>query len=284
MLVSIAVYNVLPMGSLCIVALLGQGCGEEPCNGDERLCSRTLPEVAFATTHNAMSSAEARWLAPNQRFGPARQLEDGVRAMMLDLHYWNKEVALCHSQCEFGNTPLRELLNQLRVFLEANPREVVTLILESYVDRVDVARALAAARLDLSVRDQPVGAPWPTLGQLLERDERLVIITDRGGGVYPWLLAVWDHAWETDWNNKTAADLTCKRNRGAAGNPLFILNHFIGNPLPSPGLALSINRREVLLERARRCKQESGRQPNFVTVDFHDQGDLISVVRELNGL
>jgi len=278
------VYNVFRIGSLCIVALLWQGCGEEPCNGDPDLCSRTYPEVAFATTHNAMASEEAGWVAPNQRHAPARQLEDGVRALMLDLHYWNKEVTLCHSQCEFGSTPLREFLGRLRSFMEANPREVVTLLLESYVDRVDVARDLAAVRLDTMVHAQVAGEPWPTLKQMLDGGRRLVILSDRGGGKYPWFHDVWAHAWETNWNNKKASDFTCKRNRGEAANPLFILNHFIGDPLPSPELALSVNRREVLLERARRCKRESGRQPNFVTVDFHDQGAVMEAVRELNGL
>lgn len=281
-------YNVLRQqspGLLICLALLAAGCGEEgPCNGDQILCDVPFSGVAFATTHNAMASAEAGWPAPNQQHGPARQLHDGVRAMMMDLHYWSGEVALCHSQCSLGNIPLKEFLSQLHTFLRENPREVVTLLLENYVERVDVARALAASRLDTLVHTQPTGAPWPTLGEMIHSDRRLVILSDREGGKYPWYHAVWDHAWETDWNNKAAADFSCKRNRGKAGNPLFILNHFLGNPLPSPELARQVNKREVLLTRARACTSQSGQQPTFVTVDFHNEGDVLAVVRELNGL
>ena len=231
-----------------------------------------------------MASAEAGWPAPNHKYGPARQLRDGVRGLMLDLHYWGGEVALCHSQCGMGNIPLGEFLAELRRFMHDNPREVVTLILESYVQAVDVARALAAARLDTLVHTQPAGVAWPTLGSMIDSGGRLVILADREGGKYPWYHDVWKHAWETDWSNKTEADFDCERSRGEAANPLFILNHFLGNPLPSPELAAAVNRRDLLLTRARRCATERGRTPNFITVDFHDEGDLMAVVAELNGL
>ncbi len=270
---------------IAAAAALWAGCGEDAaCNGDERLCQRGLDEVALACTHNAMASAEAGWPAPNHRDGPLRQLRDGVRALMLDLHYWSGEVALCHGPCALGNIPLRQFLDELRGFLLQHPREVVVLILESYVDRVDVARALAAARLDAMVHAQKAGAPWPALGQMIARGHRLVILSDRQGGVYPWYHRVWDHAWETNWNNKDPAKLSCKRNRGKASNPLFILNHFVSAPLPDEQVARKINARDFLLARARQCQQESGRLPNFVTVDFHHVGDLMAVVRELNEL
>ena len=58
------------------------------CNGYAELCDRTLDEVAFPATHNAMSAAELPgWFTPNQRRGIQRQLEDGVRAFLIDTHY-----------------------------------------------------------------------------------------------------------------------------------------------------------------------------------------------------
>ena len=38
------------------------------------------------------------------------------------------------------------------------------------------------------------------------------------------------------------------------------------------------------LDRAQRCQQESGRLPNFVTVDFYSIGDVFEVVDALNGV
>jgi hypothetical protein len=57
------------------------------CNGSEALCDRRLDEVVFAATHNSYAAAEQpRWLFPNQRFGIARQLRDGIRAFLIDVH------------------------------------------------------------------------------------------------------------------------------------------------------------------------------------------------------
>ena len=80
------------MSFFWIVAALGWGCtSAEPssekgvgCNGHEELCERPLDQVTLAGTHNSMSNEDEGWLAPNQGFGISRQLQDGIRAMMLD--------------------------------------------------------------------------------------------------------------------------------------------------------------------------------------------------------
>jgi hypothetical protein len=58
------------------------------CNGTERLCDRPLADVALPATHNAMSGADVPdYLFANQEQGIARQLDDGVRALLIDTHY-----------------------------------------------------------------------------------------------------------------------------------------------------------------------------------------------------
>ena len=57
------------------------------CNGSPSLCDRRLDEVVFATTHNSMGDAEGGWMFPNQSAGVRRQLEDGIRAFLIDVHY-----------------------------------------------------------------------------------------------------------------------------------------------------------------------------------------------------
>src|SRR5690606_21450434 len=69
------------------------------CNGHEALCDRPFDAVAYPTTHNAMSNAEERWIAPNQTFGMWRQLEDGVRGLMLDVYEDEGVTVLCHGYC-----------------------------------------------------------------------------------------------------------------------------------------------------------------------------------------
>lgn len=57
------------------------------CNGERAYCDLRLDQYAFATTHNSFSAAQdPGWLIPNQRFGIARQLDDGIRGFMLDVH------------------------------------------------------------------------------------------------------------------------------------------------------------------------------------------------------
>lgn len=57
------------------------------CNGYPELCDRTLDEVTFPTSHNAMGAAQLPgWFTPNQRLPIQRQLSDGVRGFQIDTH------------------------------------------------------------------------------------------------------------------------------------------------------------------------------------------------------
>lgn len=56
-------------------------------NGHPELADRRLDRVVFAGTHNAMGAADARdWMFPSQERGLRAQLDDGVRAFLLDVH------------------------------------------------------------------------------------------------------------------------------------------------------------------------------------------------------
>ena len=49
-------------------------------------------------------------------------------------------------------------------------------------------------------------------------------------------------------------------------------------------LAERANASHFFVPRAQQCQSESGRLPNFVTVDFYATGDLFAAVAALNGL
>ncbi|WP_026910245.1 hypothetical protein [Patulibacter minatonensis] len=58
------------------------------CNGSAALCGRRLDQVVFPATHNSMSAADRPgWLFANQRHPIPRQLDDGIRWLMIDPHY-----------------------------------------------------------------------------------------------------------------------------------------------------------------------------------------------------
>jgi hypothetical protein len=252
------------------------------CNGHPALCDRRLDQVVFPATHNSMSSADDGWLAPNQTHTIKRQLEDGVRALLIDTHAWRGGSYLCHSICEIGNRPLVDGLRDIAAFLRGNPNEVLVLIIEDGVSPADTETAFKASGLAELVYVR-AGA-WPTLRQMIAANQRLVVTAENGRPPPAWYHHVWDLAWDTPYSFKSTADFSCKQNRGSRANDLFLLNHWLENPLPTEGQSATANAREVLLGRARQCQTESGKLPNFVAVNHYSVGALFEVVRILNGL
>jgi hypothetical protein len=236
-------------------------------------------------THNAMSNAEAGWISPNQNFGITRQLSDGVRGMMLDTYEEDGELLLCHVICLAGSQPLVEGLEEITVFLEANPEEVVSIIFETYITHAQTAGAFEDSGLIDFVYAHEVGDPWPTLGELIEADTRVVVFQgETQEAEFPWLMNMWDHAWETPYAFSTPEDFVCDVNRGDPANPLFLFNHFLTAPLGgNPDFAEMVNYNPLFIDRVRECEEENDDFPNFVAVDFYDIGDLLDVVDALNG-
>jgi hypothetical protein len=253
-----------------------------PCNGRVELCDLRFDQVAYATSHNAMSNRAARWVAPNQEVGITAQLELGVRALMLDTYDFNGQAMLCHGACSLGRQPLVEGLGEVKAFLDAHPREVVSIIFESYLDASKTEAAFDAAGLLPMLYSQPVGQPFATLGALVASNRRLFVVTDSGGGGFDGYQDVWALSWETDFSNATMEDFSCAPNRGTPGNPLFILNRFLTNPVAYRDLAVQANANPAFLAFAEQCWDEDGQIPNFVTVDFVDEGGLMEVVDALN--
>ncbi len=254
------------------------------CNGHPELCGRSYDAVTFPMTHNAMSSEEEEWIAPNQGFGLWRQLEDGVRGFMLDVYEQDGVTTLCHAICALGSRPLAEALADLRRFMACHPAEVLTIIVEPHVEEAALVAAFDEAGLVPSMHVQALGDPWPTLAEMVTSGRRLLVFTEASTSETAWLHPAYEHAWDNDYANETADDLDCVANRGEDTNDLFLLNHFLTRPIAMRSLAEEINHDPFFTERVDRCVTEVGRAPNLVAVDFYDVGDLFTVVDHLNGL
>lgn len=267
------------------------------CNGQQSLCNRSYDQVRYVTTHNAMSNAMDNWIQPNQNLDVPAQLQMGVRGLMLDTYragsnnqFGQIQVPdadpdasfLCHALCSLGKQPLAEGLAEIRAFLDSNPGEVITFIIESYLSHELTAAAFDEAGLTAYTYVH-TGDAWPTLGQMIDAGTRLVVLQDRAvDPAYPWLMNVWDHAFETHYSASSAADFSCDVNRGTASNDLFIFNHFLTAVFGSPGLAEQVNHNPLLLDRINECEAFHAAPANFVTVDFVDIGDAVSAVKALN--
>jgi hypothetical protein len=267
------------------------------CNGTHSLCSRSYDTVRYATTHNAMSNAANGWVGPNQNLTVPDQLALGVRALMLDNHKagnlnsFNQiqvpdadpdTAYLCHAVCSLGKQLLENGLSEIVTFLDGNPGAVVTLIIESYLPHDLTAAAFNAANLK-QYAYQHEGGAWPTLGQMIDMGMRLVVLQDVSvDPAYPWLMNVWDHAFETNYSAAVPEDFSCDINRGTGSNDLFIFNNFLTNVFGSPALAEQVNHNPALMDRIGECEAVHATPANFVTVDFIDIGDTILAIQTLN--
>src|SRR5215207_878977 len=201
---------------------------------------------------------------------------------------------LCHSFCELGATPLAEGLDAIHDFLVTHPAEVLVVINQDYVTSRDFVTALGQARLAELAYTPPANGDWPTLGELIGANRRLVVLAENEAGSAPWYQHVYDRITEeTPFSFGAPAQLTdlaglaasCAPNRGPEGAPLFLVNHWITtDPAPRPSKAAAVNAREPLMRRARECGRIRGHVPNLLAVDFYRRGDLFAVVDALNGV
>ncbi len=199
---------------------------------------------------------------------------------------------LCHTFCELGATPLAPVLDDIRDFLVANPDEVVVIVNQDYVTPADFVGAVRDADLEEHVYRAPVGEGGLTLREMIDRDQRLLLLAENHAGAAPWYrLAYEEILQETPFSFGAASEITaaaelpasCRPNRGPASAPLFLLNHWITtDPLPRPSTAVLVNAFEPLLARARECERARGQLTNLVAVDFYRRGDVFRVVDRLN--
>ena len=197
------------------------------CNGFEALCERPFNEVVFAATHNSMSNDDDGWWEANQEHGLTRQMEDGIRGMLLDSYEVEGELWLCHGFCELGSQPLGEALGEIKSFLTSHPHEVMILFFQDAVGSDGMSQAFEEAGLASLAYTHTSGENFPTLGEMIEANTRLVISSESHGPPPPWYHHGWDLFFDTPYSFKSIDEFTCELNRGKDTNPLFLMNHWL---------------------------------------------------------
>ena len=200
-------------------------------------------------------------------------------------------IYLCHSFCELGATPLATGLEDIHQFLATHPAEVVVVINQDYVTPADFVQAVGDAGLTRYVFKGLASEPWPTLREMIERNQRLVLLAENQAGAAPWYQLAYERlTQETPYEFSSAAQLTatpttCPPNRGPAGAPLFLINHWVTtDPAPRPSDASKVNAYGPLLARVNACRRIRDHLPNLLAVNFYKRGDLFRVTDELNGV
>jgi hypothetical protein len=193
---------------------------------------------------------------------------------------------LCHGLCELGAVLWETEMTEVRTWVVAHPRDVITFFIQDEVTPTDTNAVFRAAGLLPYVHAQPLGQPWPTLGQLIDSGQRVVVFMENHGGGrrYPWLMQGFDYVQDTPYDNPRRTALSCSLERGSPDNSILLVNHWVDGPGSLVRDARKANAEKVLLPQMRECEQERGQLPNFVAVNYYNLGDLFPVVDELNGV
>jgi hypothetical protein len=256
------------------------------CNGLAKLCDRAFNEVVFAGTHNAHASFAYGFTVfnANQNETVGKQLLDGMRVLLMDTYYGDEGVVLCHGTCSLGSIAHASVLEEIVDFMEMHPNEVVSIVYQDGVSPEDLAVDFeSTGAIDL-VFTRDGSTPWPTLREMIDSGTRLFVTAESAGPPPAWHHYVWEYAWDTPYSFTSADEFSCVLNRGSADNDLFQINHWLGNSigLPSEEGAIMVNTQEALLSRVLACREQWARLPNFLVVDFYDQGELAATVELLN--
>lgn len=275
------------------------------------LAEKDLPfdQLSWVTTHNSYEK-----INQNLREIP-HQLNDGVRGFMLDLYHDDKHsdrdaIRVCHKKICYGSFA-NQLGNEFLPFLNTHTNEIVTLFLETYVTRDQLHKFLNSFPQVADIAFDPdkfSAGRWPTGGQMAQKNNRLIIFTDRSevAGTYTvngrpikvlfdqdWLvqnhwktlgavasnvLAAHDFSCPTRWSSLPLSTAKVNARTGKQWNRLFLMNQFHYATSTIPDSAKYDNNLTYLMRRAANC----GTTPNFIGINNYRNGDTLPYTQALS--
>lgn len=275
--------------------------------------SRDKPfnEYSWVTTHNSYEKI-------NQNFKEMpQQLKDGVRGFMIDLYYKSNytqpkdQVRVCHKNLACYGPFVNQLKNEFAPFLKSNPTEIVTIFLESYIERNHLQAVFDATPELADYSFNPDNFPaerWPTLREMANKNNRLVIMTASRNIVGNYtvggktITVLYDNHWmvENRWDTLAALasnlesqhNWSCpSRNEGLPLNTrkvdgatnkqwdrLFLMNQFHHVTSTTLDSGAYDNNLTYLMRRVDRC----GVTPNFIGVNNYASGEVDRYTNALN--
>uniref|UniRef100_A0A453B527 PI-PLC X domain-containing protein n=2 Tax=Aegilops tauschii subsp. strangulata TaxID=200361 RepID=A0A453B527_AEGTS len=294
----------------CWIEFAGKRCVRTTVADPFKIADTSLPfnKYAFLTTHNSFSirgepfhTGVPRITLYNQDDSVTDQLNNGVRALMLDVYDFRDDIWLCHSKggkC-FDFTafePAIGTMMEVEAFLSANPSEIVTLILEDYVSSDHgLSKLFHSAGLTkywFPVSSMPRdGGDWPRVRDMIRRNHRLLVFTsdeskERAEGIaYQWNFMV-----ENQYGDGGMSSRACRRRAESLAldsrtRLLILVNYFHTVPLR---VTACVEHSLGLADVLRACHAAAGdRWANFLAVDYYkrsDGGGVFEATDMLNGM
>lgn len=249
---------------------------------------------SWLTTHNSFAKLRAKSpigsviIAPEcQQDSITSQLNNGVRGLMLDTYDFMNDIWLCHS---FGGKcynftafqPAINVLKEVQAFLEANPTEIVTIIIEDYVTSpnglTNVFNAAGLKKYWFPVSRMPKnGENWPTIDDMIQKNQRLVVFTSKSakeaseGIAYQWRYMV-----ENQYGNGGMKDGSCPNRAESSpmntkSKSLVLVNYFPD----TPNFAEACKHNSApLASMVNTCYDAAGKRwPNFIAVNYYKRSD-----------
>jgi len=284
----------------------------------DELCIKRYNDVSFATMHNAFANTQDGYFFAQHRGCMRSALVHGIRGFMLDVHMTkSRSLKLCHSACWMGSSSLHDTLQMFREFRRLNPREIVTIFIETGFDdhaTVDDAlkrefQLLLKESFDKSgltpfLLEHTIAVDlWPTLSIMIEMNKQIVVIVNAEsfcqGAIATWFHCQLHFVTQTKWGLATGKALTEACDMYPVWNhcyELTMINHFtnvgaLGINTRSTGwfgsafsvrVLEDVNRHPFLQDRVVSCSRCLGRFVNFVVVDFWESSGVVELTHVLN--
>ncbi|KAL9231279.1 hypothetical protein vseg_006525 [Gypsophila vaccaria] len=295
--------------SECVAAFKGPKCVRGVTTNPLKLLNNSLPfnKYAYLTTHNAFAiegepshTIIPRITVPCQEDSITQQLQNGVRALMLDTYDFEGDIWLCHS---FGGKchdftafePALDTLKEIEAFLSSNPTEVVTLILEDYVTTpnglTNVFNKAGLMKYWFPVSKMPTqGQDWPLVSDMVANNQRLLVFTSKKskqvseGIAYQWNFMVENQYGDDGMKAGSCTNRAESSQLNDITKSLVLVNYIRSVPLKEISCVDNSNN---LMDMLRTCHDAAAnRWPNFVAVDFYKRsegGGAFAALDMLNG-
>ena len=261
---------------------------------------RKYDQVCWLAAHNAFASLKYRWIYNQQSITYDDMFNMGVRGFLIDVHWNNygsscngtksRELALMHSSNKFLNVVAQRqgpppkfttFLEKLKEWLYQYPNDIITVFLESYTgkDGKDEMKKLFKEYDiwdDLYIHE--FGEEWPTIGDLIEDDTRLIIFTNNYQEPFNHKNQIVANHW--DYSQYPDGNMIIGNNN--SDNVIFQFNHFHPVSLDAFRSYSKFNNYENIIRRANNSMNQTGKIPNFVCLDFVHKGDGMKTVNSFN--